>query len=244
MTTIGKEIYRLDCVDSTNNFAAKLINDHICQNGAVILADAQTAGKGQMGNTWESAHSCNLLCSIVWKPDNLSVSEQSKISWMICLALHKLLLRFGIDSSIKWPNDIFVGTQKIAGILIENQLEGKHISWVIAGIGLNVNQLQFESPNATSVGLQLGTSIQVKTVLNELIAILNGYLQQWGRLESTLKSTFEALLYLKDELAFYKDSAGEFEGKIIGIQEDGRLIIEVNEENKSYALKELQFLSK
>lgn len=244
MTTIGKEIYHLDCADSTNNFAAKLINDQICQNGTVILADVQTAGKGQMGNNWESAHSCNLLCSIVWKPDNLSVSEQSKISWMICLALHKLLLRFGIDSSIKWPNDIFVGTQKIAGILIENQLEGKYISWVIAGIGLNVNQLQFESPNATSIGLQLGTSIQVKTVLNELIAILNGYLQQWDRLESTLKSTFEALLYLKDELAFYKDSAGEFEGEIIGVQEEGRLIIKVHEENKSYAFKELQFLSK
>ncbi len=244
MTTIGKEIYHLDCVDSTNNFAAKLINDHICQNGSVILADEQSAGKGQVGNTWESAHSSNMLCSIVWKPDNLSVSEQSKISWMICLALHKLLLRFGIDSSIKWPNDVFVGTQKIAGILIENQLEGKQISWVIAGIGLNVNQLHFESPNATSIRHQLGTSIQVKTVLNELIAILNGYIQQWERLESTLKTTFESLLFLKDELAFYKDSMGEFEGEILGVQEDGRLMIAVQGENRSYALKELQFLSK
>ena len=244
MTTIGKEIYHLDCVDSTNNFAAKLINDHICQNGSVILADEQTAGKGQMGNTWESTHSYNLLCSIVWKPDNLSVSEQSKISWMVCLALHKLLLRFGIDSTIKWPNDVYVGTQKIAGILIENQLEGKQISWVIAGIGLNVNQCQFESPNATSINLQLGRSIQVKTVLNELIAILNGYIQQWDRTESTFKTTFESLLFLKDELAVYTDSMGEFEGKIIGVEEDGRLSIAVHGENRSYALKEVQFLSK
>ena len=53
MTPIGKQIYHLDSVDSTNNFAAKLINDHICQNGSVILADKQTAGKGQMGNVWE-----------------------------------------------------------------------------------------------------------------------------------------------------------------------------------------------
>ena len=138
MTPIGKQIYHLDSVDSTNNFAAKLINDQICQNGAVILADEQTAGKGQMGNTWESERGSNLLCSIAWKPDNLSVNEQSKISWMVCLVLHKLLLRFGIEAEIKWPNDIYVGNQKIAGLLIENSIQQHVIKNSIIGIGIRV----------------------------------------------------------------------------------------------------------
>jgi BirA family transcriptional regulator, biotin operon repressor / biotin---[acetyl-CoA-carboxylase] ligase len=244
MTPIGKEIYHLDSVDSTNNFAAKLINDQICQNTAVILADRQTAGKGQMGNTWESAHAANLLCSFVWKPDNLSVTDQSKISWMISLSLHKLLLRLGIDSEIKWPNDIYVGSQKIAGILIENQLEGNQISWVIAGIGLNVNQLQFEIPNATSVQLLMGTTFRIKTILNELTDILNGYLRQWNSIQSSLKSDYESLLYQKGENALYADVDGEFEGEIIGVQDDGRLQINVRNEIRCYSLKEIQFCSK
>lgn len=244
MTPIGKQIYHLHSVDSTNNFAAKLINDQICQNGSVILADKQTAGKGQMGSVWESEISMNLLCSFVWRPDNLSVLDQSKINWMICLAIHKLLLRFGIDASIKWPNDVFVGNKKIAGVLIENQIEGNRLSWVIAGIGLNVNQCQFETPNATSMKLQIDAEIRIKTILNELTDILNGYLLHWDTTESTLKSNYEMLLFQKDEVALYADANGEFEGEIVGVQEDGRILLKVTNEMRSYSLKELQFCSK
>jgi BirA family biotin operon repressor/biotin-[acetyl-CoA-carboxylase] ligase len=244
MTPIGKELYHLDSVDSTNNFAAKLINDQICQNTAVILADEQSAGKGQMGNTWESAPAANLLCSFVWKPDNLSVTDQTKINWMISLSVHKLLLRLGIDSSIKWPNDIYVGSQKIAGILIENQLEGNNISWVIAGIGLNINQSQFETPNATSVQLLTGTTFRIKTILNELTDIINGYLRQWNSFEFSLKKDYESLLYLKDKSAVYADVSGEFKGEIMGVQDDGRLQIKVLNEIRMYSLKEIQFCSK
>jgi len=244
MTTIGKVIYHLDSVDSTNNFAAKLINDQICQNAAVILADEQSAGKGQMGNTWESAHAANLLCSFVWKPDNLSVKDQSKISWMISLSVHKLLLRLGVDAQIKWPNDIYVGTQKISGILIENQLEGNHISWIIAGIGLNVNQSQFKTPNATSVQLLTGTTFRIKTILNELTDILNGYLSQWNSIESMLKTGYESLMFQKGLIARYSDVYGEFEGEIVGVHDDGRLQIKVLNETRLYSLKEIQFCSK
>ena len=244
MTPIGKQIYHLDSVDSTNNFSAKLINDQICQNGSVILADKQTAGKGQMGSVWESDASMNLLCSYVWKPDNLSVLDQSKMNWMICLAIHKLLLRFGIDAAIKWPNDVFVGSRKIAGVLIENQIEGNRISWVIAGIGLNVNQCQFETPNATSIKLQIDAEIRIKTILNELTDILNGYLLHWDTMESTLKSSYEMLLYQKGEMALYADANGEFEGEIIGVEDDGRILFKVSNEIRRYSLKELQFCSK
>ena len=244
MIPIGKEFYHLDSVDSTNNFAAKLINDQICQNAAVIMADVQTAGKGQMGNTWESAAAANLLCSFAWKPDNLSVTDQSKISWMLSLSIHKLLLRFGIDAVIKWPNDVYVGTKKIAGILIENQIEGNCISWVIAGIGLNVNQCQFQTANATSVRLQINMEFRIKTVLSELTDILNGYLLHWNSVEGNLKSDYESLLYQKDVYADYADASGAFEGVIVGVQNDGRLLVNVQNEMRSYSIKEIQFSSK
>ncbi|MFZ9612113.1 MAG: biotin--[acetyl-CoA-carboxylase] ligase [Crocinitomicaceae bacterium] len=241
MTTIGNQLYHLDSVDSTNNFTAKLINDQICQNGAVILADEQTAGKGQMGNTWESERGSNLLCSIAWRPDNLSVNDQSKLSWLVALILHKLLLRFGINAEIKWPNDIYVQKQKIAGILIENQIEGKNISWVIVGIGLNVNQQVFQNANATSMKNILGTTLKVKTVLSELTDLFNGYLNQWDVLQDTFKSEFEANLYQKNIKAIYSDKSGKFEGELMGVQDDGRIVIRVGEENRIYDLKELQF---
>ena len=241
MTTIGNQLYHLDSVDSTNNFTAKLINDQICQNGAVILADEQTAGKGQMGNTWESERGSNLLCSIAWRPDNLSVNDQSKLSWLVALILHKLLLRFGINAEIKWPNDIYVQKQKIAGILIENQIEGKNISWVIVGIGLNVNQQVFQNAHATSVKNILGTTFKVKTVLGELTDLFNGYLNQWEVLQDTFKSEFEANLYQKNIKAIYCDKSGKFEGELMGVQDDGRIVIRVEEENRIYDLKEVQF---
>ncbi|MFZ9586751.1 MAG: biotin--[acetyl-CoA-carboxylase] ligase [Crocinitomicaceae bacterium] len=241
MTTIGNQLYHLDSVDSTNNFTAKIINDQICQNGAVILADEQTAGKGQMGNTWESERGSNLLCSIAWRPDNLSVNDQSKLSWLVALILHKLLLRFGINAEIKWPNDIYVQKQKIAGILIENQIEGKNISWVIVGIGLNVNQQVFQNANATSMKNILGTTLKVKTVLSELTDLFNGYLNQWDVLQDTFKSEFEANLYQKNIKAIYSDKSGKFEGELMGVQDDGRIVIRVGEENRIYDLKEVQF---
>jgi BirA family biotin operon repressor/biotin-[acetyl-CoA-carboxylase] ligase len=163
---------------------------------------------------------------------------------MICLSLHKLLLRFGIDSSVKWPNDVYVGSRKVAGILIENQIEGNRISWVIAGIGLNVNQSQFETANATSIKLQLKTEIRIKTILNELTDILNGYLLHWNTIESSLKAEYELLMYQKGELALYSDVHGNFEGEILGVQDDGRILLKVQDEIRCYSLKELQFSSK
>ncbi len=241
MTTFGKEMYHLNCVDSTNNFAANLISDQICQSGAVILADVQTAGKGQMGNTWESAESKNLLCSLVWKPDNLSVDDQFKLSWMISLALHKLLLRFGIDAQVKWPNDIYVGSQKIAGMLIENQLEGSRISWVIAGIGLNVNQQQFDSATAVSMHHFLGIDVQVKTVLSELLDLMNGYVNNWESLNTQFKAEVEEILFQKGMEANYRDEHGEFVGVIQGITNEGKLAVKVMDELRTYNLKEIQF---
>ena len=88
---LGNQIFRLDKVDSTNNFAAKLLSENLCQNGAVIMADVQTQGKGQRGNVWLSESGKNLLSSFVFKPDNLSVENQIALTWATSLSLLKTL---------------------------------------------------------------------------------------------------------------------------------------------------------
>jgi BirA family biotin operon repressor/biotin-[acetyl-CoA-carboxylase] ligase len=112
----GKEIIHLSDIDSTNNFAAKLLSQNLCQNGAVIMADVQTQGKGQRGNIWLSESGKNLLCSFVFKPDNLSVENQRALTWVTSLSLLQTLRKFNIEAQIKWPNDLLVGGKKIAGI--------------------------------------------------------------------------------------------------------------------------------
>ena len=140
---LGSQIFRLDKVDSTNNFAANLIEEQLCRNGALILADTQTAGKGQRGSLWESEPGKNLLCSYVYFPDNLSVDFLQELNICLSISLIKCLKYFEIDAEIKWPNDILVDGKKISGILIENNVRAGKVKSMIFGIGLNINQQSF-----------------------------------------------------------------------------------------------------
>ena len=93
----GKEIIHLSDAHSTNNFAAKLFSDKLCQNGSVIMSDYQTNGKGQRGSIWQSEKDKNLLCTFVYQPDNLSVENQAKINWATSLSVCGTLRKFGVE---------------------------------------------------------------------------------------------------------------------------------------------------
>jgi len=111
----GNQIFRLDKVDSTNNFAANLIEKGICQNGAVILADEQTEGRGQRDTFWESLAHKNILCSYIYFPDNVSVENLEAFNYCLSIALVNCLKHFQIQATIKWPNDILVNNKKLQG---------------------------------------------------------------------------------------------------------------------------------
>ena len=144
MKQIGNKIVRLDSVDSTNNFAANLLREGKIGHGTVILADEQTAGRGQRGASWHSQGGMNLIFSVFVEHDNLSVDEQAHITHWVSLSVNDLLRAHDIASFIKWPNDLLVEDEKIGGILIENQLSGAFIRSSIIGVGLNVNQRFFD----------------------------------------------------------------------------------------------------
>ena len=144
-----------------------------------IRTDFQTAGRGQAGNTWESEEGKNLLFSALLRYDNIRATEQWRLSMLVPLALWDVLAKYlpADRLTIKWPNDIYYDNQKLVGILIENALAGQYIGHSIAGIGLNINQVQWISnaPNPISMKQITGQEYEPEALMNEWIAAM----QQW-----------------------------------------------------------------
>lgn len=242
---IGQKIIHLDTVDSTNNYTANLQKEGKIQHGTVILADEQTAGRGQRGASWTSSAGENLLLSIYLAPDNLSVVDQPALTHFISLSLIDFLRKIGISGKIKWPNDIYVNDQKIAGILIENSIRSSRISETIIGVGLNVNQTVFEGVNATSIKIQSDQHYPLNDVLFSWIQEMNILWAELskGNLEM-LKSRYKQELYLLNEPAIYIDISGEFEGIVRDVDDNGYLILEKDAERKKYDLKEIKLVGR
>ncbi len=242
---IGQKIIHLDTVDSTNNYTANLQKEGKIQHGTVILADEQSAGRGQRGASWTSSAGENLLLSIYLAPDNLSVVDQPALTHFISLSLIDFLRKIGISGKIKWPNDIYVNDQKIAGILIENSIRSSRISETIIGVGLNVNQTVFEGVNATSIKRQSDQHCPLNDVLFSWIQEMNIL---WAELSKgnfeMLKSRYKQELYLLNEPAIYRDVTGEFEGIVRDVDDNGYLILEKDIERKKYDLKEIKLVGR
>ena len=116
----GHTFVKVDVVDSTNNFAAKLLKDKILDVGSVIMADFQTKGKGQRGKEWQSEPGENLLCSMIVQPTSIRASEQFYLTMAVSLAIYETLIDLGIEEvQIKWPNDLLISGKKTSGILLE-----------------------------------------------------------------------------------------------------------------------------
>ena len=147
------DIIWFERIDSTNEEARRHISD--IDNLSVLSASEQTAGRGQRGNTWTSRPGENLTFSIVLKSPVLMAEDHFALNEIAALSVTDFLSIYGIKAEIKWPNDIYVDGRKICGILIENSFRGKSISTSIIGIGLNINQRNFNVnlPNPTSMVL-------------------------------------------------------------------------------------------
>lgn len=221
-------ILYLPSVDSTNNYAAIHEKQSYLQHKTVILTSFQSAGKGQYHNKWQSEENENLLFSIFIKPDKLEATHQFDLSRVISLALRDCVSYFlkGVVS-IKWPNDIFINDQKIAGILIENSLTKQAIERSIIGVGLNINQVIFKEINATSFKLISGKEWDLTRVLEYLLYRFDHYLETLLPQRKELHTQFDQHLYLRNEWRSMKSiKHGQFLGKIIASDENGGLLIE------------------
>lgn len=236
-------IYRFDILPSTNDEATA--PQYV--EGDIILAQRQTAGRGQRGHTWESREGENLTFSLLLEPLFLSPSEQFLISECVALGVCDALMHYGIEAQIKWTNDIYVGDKKLAGILIEHKLQGSALARTVAGIGLNVNQKAFSDdlPNPISMAQATGREFDREEVLQTVATSLMAryeQLREGGAKE--LQADYHQRLYrLDQEHCYALPDGSRFRGIIRGVEPTGALRIE-NERGEllSFLFKEVEFV--
>jgi BirA family transcriptional regulator, biotin operon repressor / biotin---[acetyl-CoA-carboxylase] ligase len=236
-------IYVPQC-HSTNTLAADLSQKEEVREGTVVITSDQTAGRGQRGNSWESEPGKNLTFSLILKPPFLTITDQFQMNRAISLGLADYIeTKVAGAVKIKWPNDILVAGKKVSGILIENHLSGNKIQLVIAGIGVNVNQKLFGYPKAGSLGAMTGKDFFLPKELDELLECLEGrYLDlRKGNFQS-LEKDYLAFLYGKGLMLRFKSAGIEFDGTIAGVDEVGRLRVETANGERSFGVKEVEFL--
>lgn len=242
---IGSTIVKLDRVDSTNNYAAKELLTKSLKEGTVFAAECQQSGRGTGQASWESAEGLNLTFSIVLYPQFLAISRQFYISRAISLGVADFLTKYVGGVSIKWPNDIYVNDKKIAGILIETAISGGKFTRAIVGIGLNINQEKFisDAPNPVSLKNLTGETYDLSLSLSDLCTCLNRrYRSLISGNFTKLRQDYDQLLYLKGVWANFREQHSAFEGKILGLEEDGRLKIETRQgEERGFYFKEVAF---
>ncbi|QTO27220.1 MULTISPECIES: biotin--[acetyl-CoA-carboxylase] ligase [unclassified Bacteroides] len=215
--------------DSTNHYLNDLCNKQDVSELTTVVANYQTLGRGQRGNSWESEKGKNLIFSFVLYPTSLEIRRQFLLSQIISLSIKEELDTYVKDISIKWPNDIYWKERKICGILIENDLMGVHISQSIAGIGININQEEFFSPAPNPVSLK-----QITGQTYELSGILAGVMQRIIEYYSLLQKgehtyithRYQKALFRKKGMHKYSDANGEFIARTIEVEADGHLVLQ------------------
>ena len=168
------KILHFDEINSTNVFLYDKISENNDISDMVVVAAHQTAGRGMDKNRWESEAGMNLLFSIALNVNFLEAENQFKISQAVSVAIAETLSQFVDDKRlfIKWPNDIYFGDKKLAGMLIQNTIEGRMMGVSIIGIGLNVNQIEFSKdiPNPISLKMISGRDFDLDNLLNLLVS--------------------------------------------------------------------------
>lgn len=182
------KIFHFDEINSTNVYLHDKMAGKIDISDMVVVAAHQTAGRGMDKNRWESEAGKNLLFSIALNVNFLEAENQFKISQAVSVAIVETLSQI-IDNQqlhIKWPNDIYYGDKKLAGMLIQNTIEGRMMGLTIIGIGLNVNQMDFlkDIPNPISLKMIAGKDFDLGNLLNLLI--------------NNIKQTVESLHYIEN----------------------------------------------
>ena len=243
--------HRSDSIGSTNTYLRELNGGDPAYDYEVAVADFQTAGRGQKGNTWESEQGKNLLFSILAHPKGIKVQEQFYISEAIALAVSDAVIaaagpEYAAGFSVKWSNDIYYKDCKMAGILIENTLQGSSILDTVVGVGLDVNQEVFvsDAPNPISLKNITGRDYDRDALLDDIIARFIGYMElDTPSKRAGVDELYRSRLYRRQGYYKFRDENGVFEACIEGIRPDGCLMLQTRSgEHRTYEFKQVQFV--
>ena len=232
--------------DSTNGYLNALCEKEKVSELTTVVADFQTAGRGQRGNSWESEDGKNLMFSFVLYPTFLEARKQFLLSQIASLAVKETLDLYIGDVSIKWPNDIYWHDKKIAGILIENVLSGSTFSRAIIGMGLNINQKNFysDAPNPVSLYQITGRTYKIEKILDEFTeAFGKRYTDTFTNSSDRIHKEYIAALYRNDGVYPFYSDGNIFHASIADVELDGHLLLSTESgEKKRFAFKEVSFL--
>ncbi len=231
-------------IDSTNSELKRIQSLETLPEFYAIRTGFQSAGKGQIGNSWEAQRGKNILFSMLLRPHHIAIPEQFLLSQIVSVAIVKVMQSYKVECEIKWPNDIYVGDKKLGGILIENSLRGSKIDYSIIGVGLNINQSLFKSnaPNPISTFSILSKKIDLKKLFVELIEeIKQLYLHENSKV---VKSEYKQYLYRKNGFFNYKYPDNKlFEAEINSIEDNGKLWLRKRSgEVECFYFKEVEFV--
>lgn len=236
-------IIELEETASTNTYLRGMTD---ALHATVIAARRQSAGRGQRGNTWESEPDANLTFSILVRPVGIPPVRQMAISRAVSLSIVRWLDRYlpdGMEASIKWPNDIYVGDRKICGILIEHVLTAGRIERTIIGVGININQKAFysDAPNPVSLTQLTGLTYPLDSMLREVTADIISLVEAEDRAGGDLTATdYMSRLWRRNGFHPYRDAAGDFTARIADVAPDGTLtLLRPDNTLSRYAFKEV-----
>lgn len=240
-------IIKLNAIDSTNSYLLNLSRAVHLEDPTIVITNNQTKGRGQHGTSWQSVPQQSLLFSVFKRFEDLPSNKIPNITYAVSLGLENAFKKYKIPNiTIKWPNDIMSRSKKMAGILIENQIKQGNVVSSVIGLGINVNEKKFKSlPQATSMLLTTGNKFDLNEVLQ---LVIEEILIQLTKLDkgdyADLKIKYETSLFRKDMISVFEVKDGyRFNGKIKGVNEIGKIVIEnENEILNSYQLKEIKML--
>ncbi|KGN83467.1 biotin--acetyl-CoA-carboxylase ligase [Porphyromonas gulae] len=235
---------------STNSYLSDLlVQDPDLPAWTVVMTDNQTAGRGQQGNSWFASPGLNLTFSVLLRPTMVHAQQQFDLSRLCALsALHTLadILPSAEMLSIKWPNDIYYGDRKIAGILIEHSLTGSNLDYSILGVGLNINESDYPSylPNPTSVRIILGHPVDRMEIFRSFVQEMRLFYRHIEEhTADRLHSRYMQCLYRRVGYHPFQDKEGRFDAMIADVLASGELLlVRADGRKSSYAFKEIAYI--
>lgn len=235
-----------DQLSSTNEYAVEYITENNDFDKTLIGTFKQYSGRGQRTTSWESEEDKNFTVSTLFEPYFVLASEQFHISEVISLGVVDYLSRHIDNVKIKWPNDIYVRDNKIAGILIEHVVKGNSLANSICGIGLNVNQEVFTSDAPNPISMKQITEVDY-SLESELELLLKGIDDRYEQLKrgeiEELKRDYMNNLFRRDAYHTYTEGEDVFTARIIDVNDMGQLVLEKRSgEQKTYSFKEVSFV--
>ena len=241
---LGKTVIYLPQCHSTNTEIQTFLKKMTLNEGSILVTDFQINGRGQQNNKWLSQKGKNILMSILLKPTFLRLNKQFYLNIITCLATTDALEVFtGNNLKIKWPNDIYAGINKIAGILLEASVSKRNIDHTIIGLGVNINQQEFGGLKATSVLLETGSTQRIDNIMELILLSLEKWYQKLkNRDYEEIILRYHSLLFWRNEKHVFYIRGELIDGQIKGINNRGQLIVEIKGVNQIFNNKELVFV--